>query len=387
MRSTILSFATLLCLSGPGFTQTSPQLGRVKAGSVIVRSGPGEQMPACGTLEQGASIIIDHAEGADWVAIQPPPGSLSWVNHLYVELRKPADAPAGPPKFPCDAVIVSEGDVKIAAGVMGDAKPLNVQRTKLAEGTIVRIVGPKVRVQNDESETTWYPIQPPRGDFRYLPKSVVESLGGEKTGFVVQAGRPGVGSNVKQPDTPGLVSITNPDLPKSTTVVAGSTTAEPSNALWQRGRQAERDGNYELAEKLYKQLADEQTRPDGDTKLVNLCYVRIQQIREWRQKKGVFEARSESRPLDAKPIETKPEAGKGLMYGQGILRATQVQIAGRKGYALTSQKGEVWMYVTADGIELDRYIGKWVELAGSVTYPSNLTGTGLMSASQVETVK
>jgi hypothetical protein len=383
MRSFVLTFAISVLASAASFAQTSPQLGRIKVGSVTVRSGPGEQMPACGTLEQGAIVIVDHPEGADWIAIQPPPGSLSWINHLYVELRRPAEVPQGAVRFPCDAVIVTEGDVKIAAGVMGESKPLNVQRTKLPEGSIVRIVGPKVRVQTDESETTWYPITPPRGDFRFLPRAAVEIVGGERNGFVVQGTKPGEGSNAKIPSErgvpSGLVAIPGAEAPR-TVVVSGSssTTGEPTHPTWQLARQAERDGNYELAERYYKQLADENTKPDGDTRLVNLCYVQIQQNREWRKKKGIAEP------------EVQPKAQinpRSSMIGEGVLRATTVKISGQPGYALTTRQGEVKLYVITDGIELERYIGRVVELSGTVAYPSNLGGLGLLTASKVEAVK
>ncbi len=384
MRLSLSSIALLVAVSLAN-AQTSAQLGRIKAGSVSVHTGPGEQMPASGKLEQGSIVVVSHNEGNDWYAIQPPPGSLSWVNHLYVELKKPV----GQLQFPTDAVVNTEGEIKIAAGMMGELKPLNVQRTKIPEGTILRIVGPKVQVKSDAAETYWYPIAPPRGDFRYIPKTSVELIGGEKAGFVVHASKPGEGSAAVQPQLDngtGLVAIPGPERrpsPYTQTPDNSSTSSsvsEPTHALWVRARQAELDGNYDLAERIYKQLAEEQTMPNGDTRLVNLCYVRIQQIREWRTKKSLPEIAPEAK---TPAVDAKPTA----FFSEGILRATSVKISGKNGYALTSQRGEVWIYVVADGIELDRYIGRWVELRGNVSYPSNLSGVGLLSASKIESVK
>jgi lipocalin len=60
---------------------------------------------------------------------------------------------------------------------------------------------------------------------------------------------------------------------------------------------------------------------------------------------------------------------------------------GKKVYALTSSKGEVRLYLIADGIELDRYIGKWLEIAGTVTYPKEFAGDGLLTGTRIDTVK
>jgi hypothetical protein len=377
-------FALLVILSVADVqAQTSPQLGRIRVGTVTVRTGPGEAMPACGSLEQGSIVIVDHPEGAEWYAIQPPPGSLSWINHLYLELRNPT--PGAPLRFPLDGVVNTEGEIKIAAGMMGEAKPLNVQRTKLPQGSIVRVVGPKVRVQSEDSESYWYPITPPRGDFRYLSKVAVELIGAERGGFVVQSEKVGgneAGTALPAPGT-GLLALPNPERTLPAAQIAERTT-EPNHPLWTRATQAERDGNWELAEQLYKQLADEQTRPNGDTKLVNLCYLRIQQIREAKKKQFPINNALANRNTDA-PTPTGGVAAK--VFSEGVLRATSVKIGGQKGYALTSQRGEVWVYVVAEGIELDRYIGRWVELRGAVTYPSNLSGIGLLAATQIESVK
>ena len=78
--------------------------------------------------------------------------------------------------------------------------------------------------------------------------------------------------------------------------------------------------------------------------------------------------------------------GKSLI-GDGILRTVRFEYQGRKVYALTGSKGEVRLYLIADGIELDRYVGKWLEIAGTVAYPKEFGGDGLLTGTRIETVK
>ncbi len=377
MRALASLFAVTLCAAASGQTQST--LAVVKVGSVSVRCGPSEQMAVCGTLEQGAEVIAHHAEGSDWYAIQPPAGSLSWISQINVELkRKPGEAAD---TFPVDAVVnaLDSGEVKIAAGMMGERKPLNVQRTKLPSGTIVRIVGPKVKIEGDDSQTGWYPILPPRDDFRYVPRSALELAGrSEKVNFVVK------GQTEVKPSAPEgspAAALPSPTPPRSTAEVTGDW---PNSQLWREAERARADGQYARAEELYLQLATASNKA-GDVKLANLCYERVHTVREQGRTKSTS---GSLRPDDPKtpPIVNVKSEGKSLI-GDGILRTVRFEYQGRKVYALTGSKGEVRLYLIADGIELDRYVGKWLEIAGTVAYPKEFGGDGLLTGTRIETVK
>lgn len=379
MRALASLFAFALSVGAVG-AQTQSTVAVVKVGSVSVRCGPSEQMAVCGTLEQGAEVIAHHAKGTDWYAIQPPAGSLSWISQLNVELkRKPGEAAD---TFPVDAVVnaLDSGEVKIAAGMMGERKPLNVQRTKLPSGTLVRIVGPKVKIDGDDSQTGWYPILPPRDDFRYVPKSALELAGrNEKVNFVVK------GQTEVKPSAPEgnpAAALPGPTPPRSTTEVNGDW---PNNQLWRDAERARADGNYAKAEELYLQLATASNKA-GDVKLANLCYERIHTVREQSRTKSTS---GSLRPMDdpkTPPIVNVKSEGKSVI-GDGILRTVRFEYQNRKVYALTGSKGEVRLYLIADGIELERYVGKWLEIAGTVAYPKEFGGDGLLTGTRIETVK
>jgi len=383
MRSAVLLIALGLAWNS---AQAQSTLGRVKT-STTLRCGPSEQMPACGTLEAGEEVIIHHMESGDWLAIQPPRGSLSWISVLCVEVKRRPDDPAN--KFPVDGVVspLDSGDVKIAAGSMGEAKPLNVQRTKIPAGTLVRIIGPKVTVNAEDGDSGWYPIVPPRDDFRYVHRKDIDMTGtGEKSGFTVKQAvaeqKASSGVSVLSIGQPGSAATTDPNWPNST--------------LWRDAERARAEGNLAKAEELYFQLAKEANK-NGDVKLANLCYERIHLVRE-QGRGGAVKPVATVNPENpgwragetAKPVATpaKPEVGyANTQYGDGILRRVSFAYNGQKVYALTDQKGQVRYYILPNGNDLDKHVGKWLEVSGTSSSPKEFGGDTVLSVKQIESVK
>lgn len=386
MRRTTLAPAVLLLLSVPALAQPVQSLARVKVGSANLYSGPGEQMPKCGTVDQGYVVVVDHPEGNDWLAVQAPNASLSWINHLHVELQNRPTADQASVTSVVNAVVRNEDGAKLAAGQMGSGKPLNVQRTKVPFGTIVKVIGPKVRAtaDGDASESSWYPIIPPRDDFRYVRRADVELIGGsEKPGFVVKAvARPSDLSGDRTGDLP--VAVIPGDVPPTG---GGSSGDAPNHPLWRNAEKARLDGNFPLAERLFKQLAEEATTA-GETTLANLCFSRIHSIRELQRQKDRGEPAARPLPLDpggpAGGTAKKPASA--TVGGTGQVRVVNFMFEGRQVYALTDRRG-VSLYLVSDDLDLSRYVGRWVELSGAVAYPKEFGGTGLMTATAVEKVE
>ena len=378
MRRPTLASALLILVAAPSFAQPVQSLARVKAGSASLFSGPGEQMPKCGSVEQGYVVVVDHTEGNDWLAVQPPNGSLSWISHLHVELQDPTDGRLV--TFPANALVRSEGEVKLAVGQMGDAKPFSVRRTKLPDGSVVKVVGPKVRAtaDGDPGESYWYPIIPPRDDFRYVRRADVEMVGGaEKPGFVVKAV-----AHAEMPTELPPASIPGTFKPAAATSGSGEGS---SNPLWLDAEKARQDGNFPHAERLYKQVAEDAAK-GGDTALANLCFNRIHYIRELQRQKDRGDAPT-LKPLtaDTPAVAQKPGAA-ATVGGSGELRLVNFKYENKQVYALTDKRG-VSLYLLADDTDLSRYNRRYVELSGTVTYPKEFAGTGLMRVASVDKVE
>lgn len=375
------ALAALVFLTAPALAQPVQSLARVKVGSASVYSGPGEQMPRCGTVEQGHIVVVDHPEGGDWLAIQPPDRglSLSWISSANVELQGSADKASI--TSVTNALVRSDGVVKLAVGQVGLGKPLNVQRTNIPEGTVVKVIGPKVRAtaDGDSVECFWYPIVPPRDDFRFVRRADVEMIGGaEKPGFVVKQ-----------------AAHTEPagELPVASVPGAGAGQPSPifnagdgtNNPLWRDAEKARDAGNFPLAEQLYKKVAEDATK-GGDTALANLCFSRIHALREQQRQRDRGDAPAlKPLPLDQPAVVAKPPAA-ATVGGSGELRIVDFRFEGKPVYALTDKRG-VSLYLVSDDINLKPYNRRWVELSGPVSYPKEFAGVGLMRVASVDKVE
>jgi len=239
-------------------TAQQAYLVEVTADNVTVRSGPSEQMPETGMLFRGTKLVVDHEEPNGWLAVQPPRGQISWVNHKYLD--EPRDI------IPRNAVVQSEGDIEIACGRPGLGRPLEVRRTKISDQTIVQVIGKKVEFNN----SFWYPIEPPCDDFRFVPKSAVRTLNGQSgPGFVVRSPTPVSTPPVLPTTTVEARSSFEPatSIPNKPAPKPAKAADWPNHPLWQQAEQAERQGDYAKAESLYLKLAAEMTQPGGDAEL------------------------------------------------------------------------------------------------------------------------
>ncbi|HVK16706.1 MAG TPA: SH3 domain-containing protein [Fimbriiglobus sp.] len=355
----------VLALAAPAAAQPAAHLAEVTADSVTVRSGPSDSMPETGTLFRGARVVVDHEENEHWVAIQPPRGQVSWIKHLF--LKPPAGSPADGMAY--NAVVTSEGEVEVAVGRPGSDKPLDVRRTRIPDQTIVLVIGKPVK----HADSTWFPIEPPDGDFRYLPKTAVRRLNQPVAGHVVN-------------DKPkALPPESKPAFEPATASIPGGTTGGvrpadwPNHPLWQQAEQAERQGDYARAETLYLRLAAEMNQPGGDAELANLCYARVHAVRE--KQRGTPRTDPGRRDLP-------PAAGQWV--GPGVLRRTGLPpMNGRTAYSLDGpQGGRPRCYAVAGpGVDLDRFKGYEVQLYGEMTYPGDLRGVGLLNVTRVQVAR
>jgi hypothetical protein len=354
----LLACAAALACAAPAVAQPA-YLGEVTADGVAVRCGPSDQMPETGQLFRGTRVVVDHEEPNGWLAVQPPRGQVSWINHKFLGPQdgQPADV------IPRNAVVHAEPEAELAFGRPGLGKPLDVRRTRVPDQTIVLVIGKKV----EHNGSVWYPVEPPDGDFRYVPKSAVRFVRGEPApGFVVRSPAPAPAADPPPGLDPPPASV--PGKPAAP-AARGKPADWPNHPLWQQAEQAERAGDYDRAEQLYLKLAGEMNQPGGDAELANLCYTRVHAVREKQRQ--------------ARPAPDRPPAGQWV--GPGVLRPAGFKMDGRTTYAVVGPRGEVKCYAVAgSGVDLERYKGFDVELYGAITYPGDLRGAGVMTATKVQ---
>jgi len=138
-------------------TITPPYSARVSDDHVLVRSGPGKQFYATGKVHRGDTVTVFRQEDDGWCAIRPPSGSHCWVVSTYVEPTEWADV----------------GEIKVDNVLAYIGSNLDDQRSavqvRMEKGERVRLLGVKRWVDpNSGKSSTWYRIEPPAGEFRWV---------------------------------------------------------------------------------------------------------------------------------------------------------------------------------------------------------------------------
>ncbi len=385
LRRGLLSAFALAGFAASGSAQTAQQLGSIAPAEVVVRSSPKADAPDAGQLFRGTDVIVHHAEGDDWLAIQPPPGAISWINHKFVEVAKDK-------AFPQNAVVHSDGEVKIAAGKAGVNKPLETRKTGIPDGSIVRVLA--AGVKSDDDGSVWYPIQPLKDDFRYVPRAAVQLSGPTADNFVV-----------KSPKTAVSPASLTASIPSPSSYANKPAGWPGTNSTWADAESAETAKDFDKAVRLYFQLAKEMNAAGGDADLANLCYARIHAIREksregggtkdnnWTATKGNA-SRSDSRDdgtwtkRGETPAPAATTTAKAAWTGAGTLRQASMRTKDKQYYALEDSYGQLVHYAVAgsNGIDLEKYAKKKVDLFGTATYSQELKAN-VVTVTRIDVVK
>lgn len=137
----------------------------VKSETAEVRSFPGKVHYATDRLSKGTKVAVYREDPGGYLLIQPPRGSFNLV--LASQVQSTTE----------DGIIEVTGDgVKAWVGTRlpGNFEPM--WQTKLKRGELLHVIK-KVEIPgaySDQSET-WYQIEPPSGEFRWIHKDDVGS--------------------------------------------------------------------------------------------------------------------------------------------------------------------------------------------------------------------
>jgi hypothetical protein len=391
MRRALAAGLVLAALPAAGFAQPGPYLAVVSDSEVKLRAGPSDQFPETGTLPKGARVVVEGEESGGWVAVTAPQGQVSWVPYTFVDFD---------PSRPVPQDVVVQDEVTLATGRVGLPQPLQqIRRAKVPAGTILTVIGGTV--QHDGKK--WYPVAPPHGDVRYVPKNALQPEKALATAFTVRTNdtvSPAGAGTGPPAAIPGPGAVSAPASPPKPVV---------NHPLWAQAEAAERAGKYDDAEKVYFQLARAMNEPGGDHDVANLCYTRIHALREKKRAGGtataaippaarpvsrdgerstllppVKEDRTGSRPAAGPPPASDPNDARPRWTGAGLLTRSALAIDGRRTYALESAHGVVRLYVVpAQGVDLERYLNRRVDVFGS-TYARRDLSKPYVVAAQVE---
>ena len=407
----------------------TPYRAVVVDAEVTLRAGPSATYPDTGTLPKGSIVVVEREENGGWLAVTAPYGSVSWIAMAFIEDPAP-DRPT-----PKNVLVSAEDDVTevtLATGKAGEPQPLDVRRMKLPKGTSLLLLGPQVTFAGKK----WYPIAPPAGDVRYLPKTAVQYEKPAANNFTVRVSEPASPlpgpAGISPPSTPvtpaaapaGGPLVTIPGPGSTPTPAGGVVASKPAvnHPLWTQAEPRSREARYADAEKAYFDLAALMNGQGGDHDIANLCYTRIHALREKRRntsgtpvsasgntgtsgtttgmlqpppkddrggvRAGAPQALPPAAPTNSS-TSTTPTGNEGAKWtGAGTLHRTPLTFEGKPGYVLETAPGAVKAYVIAGpGIDLEKLLNKRVDVYGtSKTITISTRSAQLVAATAVEQV-
>ncbi len=340
MRLLLLS-AVMGCLPSFCWASGNQWVGTVDIDGVEMRSRPALNADSTGTLKKGDTVHVVGAEG-EFLAIKPPEGIVSFVHAIHLGKLEPGE------KGRSNGVVTIESGTEVRAGQTLRSRPLPVVTLRLPAGTVVEVVGEAVTdMQKSGTTTKWYPILPPDGDVRWVPKTVVRKIAAVPPPPVT-ASKPSVGGmGEKLPPTP----VEKTGLP----------TSLANHKLLVDAERAEGASDHSLALSIYNQIYEDLRKQSAESEALTIVYNRIVQnqtkAREATRPKPPVEATPISGSVSGKPLEgstQKVPEPKVASYGPGYLRIVDnLYIEGVQAYKLIDDRGYVIIYaIPQKGVNL-----------------------------------
>ena len=371
MRIAFALLAVGLTLGAAHATDPARRTATVDVSVAEVISGPGLAYPATGQLRKGDTVIVLQEENG-LVAIQPPPGAVSWIRQIHLEKVEPNES--GKANVP-----VAVEQAEVLAGSDKDRRLTNRVTTRLPKGTIVEVQGPAVRV---DERTSWYPIAPPEGDVRWVLKSALKQSSLTALAPPTPYHRP---ETTAQP-----VAGSAGARAGGTPVAAGLPAALSEHRLWGQASQAERAGDYDAARKLYARIYQDLWDQRAERDAIVICYNRYTRCDELFKKGEGSPGRppAEGRAGPKPTSDAREAAGSGRWSNPGYLQELRnVLVDGQPVFSLADDRGNVVNYVTGvAGINLKAYNGKRVQVYGTTAHRPELYRPHLL-AERVEVAK
>jgi uncharacterized protein YraI len=228
MRSSIVVLCGLWAGALPAVAQTYPAEMAITMPEVEVRSGPSTKFYPTAKLYRGAKVKVVRASKQEgWLEIEPPPGSFSWINQRYVEIRPNGQM----------GTVNAEVPVSVLPGSSVTNTPPDVEQIKVERGTVVVILDHPLYAQSG----VWLPIAPQPREVRYIPAQAVDTkqLAGTATPSAVPVVNASLASMNKAASPSGSVSQPAQPARISPTPAGGwqptSSNSPPTTSLYATG--------------------------------------------------------------------------------------------------------------------------------------------------------
>lgn len=371
----------------------------VVSANCFALSGPGEGYYPTQLLTPGQAVTVIGSRRGDWLAIEPPKGSFSWIPSDKIQLD------------PSGTGIVQEDGTKIRVGSqLSDAH--HVFQVSLKKGDKVSILD-HAYLRDAEKIGEWYKIVPPADEVRYVAAAQIQPRGARE-GVNIARGQigatadpappPSTDNQVIPPAKPIRVVSANDASPrnregtsarlataKSSRLADGEAASipafadDPAKPLAarlkslrdylenMRTREPSSWDTERLRPTLDKLRADVKT-PEDKQQLLEI-EERTQQLADLE---GRYERLMRRRELALRRDEElallqkrKEQAISGLVQrfnAQGLLDRSVIAVDGKQTFSIKNAEGTVTHYVVAaPGLNLQRYLGRSIGIVGTVS--------------------
>jgi hypothetical protein len=350
----------------------------VRAESLDVFGEPDASAFPLGQLRRGDRVVVRGAESDGWLAIDPPPGSLSWIDQDAIEDIGDGRAQVMVPRA---GIRPGNAAARMPGGVLGSVE----------EGEEVRLLDrPPIQLKQGRSIRSWVAIEPPEGEVRYLraegvaiprpgrrprtdpiPEPLLDPPSPSPDRHVSRAAG---GPAKAAPASPARRPSRGPALPPGFAASLSQVEAWHREAI----RQPVEFWNLAPIRGRYQQLLGNAS----DTASRDAVRARLDQLaqqeafaRAAKDFVGLIE-RSRQRDRDLGLPSTPPDDREGPAEpgydAEGLLQPSSKQIDGRPIYALVDSSGKTVYLVLPVGVRGDKLVTRLVGVRGRARYDENL---------------
>lgn len=377
-----------------GAEPTFPYEATIAVDQVEVRCGPGWDYYPTQTLSRGARVEVYRHDPGGWLAIRPPQGSFSWITARH--LKATADRGV--------SEVLFDGAVAWVGSIQTDPVQLKWQ-VRLNQGERVETLGDKsLSVGPGFATETFVKVAPPAGEFRWIhaeqanakaaggqtlasspPQPAVRSVGGpatvaaELTSETSPTQRAVAASPTSSTDVAAKIAALHVDL---SLLVAQSIDDWDLASLRQRvealSQQNASESQRSDIESISRRIAEFQTLQQRHQKSLEPTADEDREV----GKHGItvapklLPAESASTGAAADTMDVAPASGEtqdSPFAAEGWLMPVHSTKRVAPPFALLDDDGRVQAYVTpTPGLNLRRYVKKYVGIVGEKTYVASL---------------
>jgi len=360
----------VLGLLGSDVGAELPAPAAVVAESLDVFDEPDNASFATGRIKLGDRIVVLDELGEGWLAIEPPPGSISWIDQDTIN-----DVGEGEARVIVPRTAVRPG--RPGARMPGSAHWV------LEQGETVRLVDqPSITLRQGRANHTWQAIEPPAIEVRYVRAEGVRFQGGTRgnASRVNDVPQHRMARTVRASERLDRVETNiasvgpgeaEGPLPADVAAAVSKVEALHRSIL----KQPVEYWQLEPVRQGYQKLLEHTTDPAVRAAL------RARLDRVLRQEALAKAARSfqhllvRSRQLDQDvdrvrtPASEAPPAELAPYDAEGLLQKSSRQVDGQTVYALIGKKGQTVAYLNVPpGLEAGALVARRVGVRGAVRF-------------------